>query len=123
MKVYKVVHKTKDGYFSAVVKFTYRLYYKIGKETIPIIGKIFIFPKLTDAITWYNNSRRLVILECETDDIEEAVKMSVSALTDNIKNFWTNPKYFVFKCPVVYGTAFVSKLTPIREVIIDLKKE
>lgn len=115
MKVYKVVRKINGVYYSAVVRSIYSLSYRIGEETRPVIGKIFVFPVLADAIAWCNYSPTYTILECNTDKIEKAFKMTISAITNSIHDFWKSPMY-VFKCPVVYGTAFVSKLVPIQKI-------
>lgn len=90
MQCYKVVLKNKFGYRSAIVSSKrYLLYYRIGEEVKPNIGRIYVFKNLYWARTFARQYRGRVILLCECGDLEKESTVGYeTSRWQSIKDWW-----------------------------------
>ena len=105
MIVYKVVEKlTENSFWSIIYNNHFRLEYRIGKKTVPKIGRIFVFKSLwkakmwiTNRSYWRHNIKNTKILEGECNGTHLMKHKYCSSLyfdktkktaKKNIKNFW-----------------------------------
>ena len=120
--VYKVVKRTPKKYKSVFVCDKYKLFYRLNKETIAKIGKIFVFKTKEHAerfiSSYVSQQDPAIILQCETLEIPEFLSRR-SGTTRNgemMARFWKNIGHRVH-CPrTPFGTYGVKSLTPIKEV-------
>ena len=117
---YKVVREERGKYYSYIIDGVFELRYEIGKQTIPKIGKIFIFDTLKDAEKYVEgDSEAHKILKVRAKNVMGMVLRS--NLGDrNIMRFWKDGssveanEFSVFFTPP--GTMGADSITPIEVV-------
>lgn len=115
MVVYKVVRKVGDHYKSAIITNNAALDYSINKKTEAKFGLIFVFLDLHEARYFSRRNEINSIMECETTDKPEPIKLIDHPNTNarSLRKWWTLGRpitYFTLAPP--QGTYGVSSLTP-----------
>jgi hypothetical protein len=117
---YKVVYcdrLTSDMYSTST--HSHALQYKIGKTTYPTIGKIFVFDTFNNAIDFFFNSTRYLILEGIGTNPVKPKLVCNSGSTFDVEQFWKTKKAkkaaFDSTLPLI-GTIFVDSFTPTKIV-------
>lgn len=114
--VWKLVEKTCDNRWRSIVNVKndskFCLFYEIGKETKPNIGKIFVFRTRQAARNW-GGKMGYKILKCSyTGELEIAKYYSSSIY--GIEEFWQGNRSCKGDRGVPPGTVFVDSVTPIE---------
>ena len=126
--VYKVVtlHDSPwiEPYFSSVSDNCFSLKYEIGKTTRPKVGKIFVFAKLADAISFRDCVAGNAIFEGIGKNPTRARLCCNSSYF--IANFWKLKKqkastHTAGSCTVCSGTVFVDSFKPKELVALPLR--
>ena len=120
-KYYKVVREIDGKYYSYSNRFKeigLELGYCIGKETVPEVGKIFIFKNFRCAKRFFKKGSHLnvKILEVKADKVEKAEYCLDHMYTkSNVINYWENDEY-VLLTRVPEGTLFADSVVPVKVV-------
>lgn len=110
-KVYKIARVDGDKFVSWGIS-KYSVEYAVGKTTYPKIGKIFTFEKIAWAADFYKGhelgTQGCVLLECETDVWEIALRVAhmcfLSNVKDPIRAYWENQLPLENTDFAIYGT-------------------
>lgn len=82
---YKVVNMEND-YFVSLLKTDHSCIYKLNEKTIPILGKLFVFINLYEAIKMSRSYENCVIFEGIGENLKELIYVGGNASRD--KEFW-----------------------------------
>lgn len=124
--VFKVVLHEGDEFYSAMLGShrKYSLKYALGKYTIPLVGMIFTFKRLKDAVSFRQGLRyggKYEILACETSSIHKPNECPKYSDTEWFSEYWkaktreerlkAHGRYFIPD-----GTVLCQTIKPIREI-------
>jgi hypothetical protein len=96
---FKVLHQDADGYLlSAVPNLEHRLPYYRSVETVPFIGKLFIFGHINDVLAYLDDQDgetfNLVIWSVEAEGITEPLDR-LSGDPGEFDLYWSNPEEYL----------------------------
>jgi len=119
--VYKVVYssRTTDDLFSCSNN-RHSIIFRIGKTSVPTIGKIFVFDTLENATNFWMNHSRYMILEGTATNPTKPKYICCGSSSFHVEMFWKlkkNKKTVRFwRLKPVTGTLFANSFTPVKVV-------
>lgn len=125
MKAWKVTYKCKSSHiiFASKEDSPFILKYRIGIETLPKVGKLFVFDSLYAAVDWTSGvfpvirQDDTVIFEGIAKGISRAKWRSLTIESEYLKEFWrmkATKKVPGAVCPIPLGTALCKSFVPIK---------
>ncbi len=139
MKLYKVVTKQDYGFYSATIcsmsspkiRKVMALTYAIGQTTVPRVGKIFTFSRLTEAKRYadtvagthiFVGEGKLPTL-CECRLFWGSIQWRKDELKSCLENFWSDPKLMVATgdaTHITYGRCYAVESFRPEKVVYSL---
>lgn len=111
---FKVVFPDNHNIKKSILWGPYVLEYSLNTKTVPMIGKIFVFATLQDAINFATLFSVHEIYECYAENMLEHSNKYIAGFPDEIKDFWHNNLTPSFKSPE--GTYLADSVTLLSKV-------